>query len=58
MRLGLGTVYEDMDDAYSDDDYYVHNYFKSYINYLNVLCILSCMQQNIYKDYQLCTGSP
>ena len=44
VRLGLGTVYEDMDDAYSDDDYYVHDYFKSYINYLNVLCILSCMQ--------------
>ena len=28
--------------------------YKIYADYLNVLCILLCMQQNGYKD-QLCT---
>ena len=37
--------------------YIIHAYFKSHTNYLNVLCILSCMHQNGYKD-QLCTRSP
>ena len=37
--------------------YYIHAYFKSHTNYLNILCIFSCMQQNGYKD-QLCTRSP
>ena len=36
---------------------YTRAYFKSHTNYLNVLCILSCMQQNGYKD-QICTRSP
>ena len=37
--------------------YYIHVYFKSYTNYLNILYNFSCMQQNSYKD-QLCTKSP
>jgi len=35
---------------------YTHAFFKSRTNYLYVLCILSYMQQNSYKD-QLCTRS-
>ena len=35
---------------------YIHAYFKNHANYLNVLCILSCIQ-NGYKD-QLFTRSP
>jgi len=34
-----------------------HAYFKRHMNYLNVLSILSCIQQNGYKD-QLCTKLP
>ena len=30
--------------------YIIHGYFKSHTKYVNVLCIISCMQQNSYKD--------